>query len=377
VWPAWSYSPSDINASQTHTYIKNRIRGHLNAILKYPGVGTDCIDWDVLNEISDNNQFANHFAGKPGYPTGRELYSEIFKQADSLAPNVKLYINDYVAIEQGGTGGVNRYKSRIDELLAAGAPVEGIGFQGHFSTSPTGIPRVKEIYDEFWNKYKLEAKVTEYDIAKLTSPDIQANYMRDILSITFAHPSMKGFLMWGFWDGSHWLDNSPIYNKDWSLKPSGTAFIDQVFTKWWTDTKQNTATNGEAQNRCFKGKYKITIKLPNGKILTQNIDLDKDKTLTINTNGSVGTQDLAVDFGLKVSPNPTTDSIIHITWNPSFSADSGQIQIINSAGASVFEKNINMNQGSFDLTDFQGGSGVYFVVLKTNKGKCIEKIIVN
>jgi endo-1,4-beta-xylanase len=280
-----------------------------------------------------------------------------------------------VAIEQGGSAGVNRYKSRIDELVAAGAPVEGIGFQGHFSTSPTGIPRVKEIYDEFWNKYKLEAKVTEYDIAKLTSPDIQAKYMRDILTVTFAHQSMKGFLMWGFWDGAHWLGNAAIYNQDWSLKPSGTAFIDQVFTKWWTDTKQNTSSNGEAKNRCFKGKYKISIKLPNGNILTQNIDLDKDKTLTINTNGTVGTQDLQIDLGLKISPNPMTDSVLKITWTPTVSSENATLQIVNSVGAIVYEKRVLLNQNNIEVTDLQGVSGVYFVVLKTEKGSEMRKFV--
>ena len=190
----------DIYAGASPAYIKTRMRAHIEDILTYPGIGDEMIDWDVLNEITTNNDYANHFAGTPGYTTGRELYPEIFKQADSLAIGPKWYLNDYVAIEQGDSpsNGIATWRSRIDELLAAGAPLDGLGFQGHFSASPTGIPRVKEIYDEFWNAYGLEAKVTEYDIDKLVPAQTQAAYMRDILTITFAHPSMKGFLMWGF-----------------------------------------------------------------------------------------------------------------------------------------------------------------------------------
>ncbi len=376
VWPAWQYSPSDITAAQTPDYIKNRIKNHLNSILNYTAVGKECIDWDVLNEITTNNEFANRFAGTTGYTTGRELYTEIYKQARSLLPNSKLYINDYIAIEQGDSpsNGIATWKTRIDELLAQGAPIDGIGFQGHFGSSPTGIPRVNAILDEFWNKYHLEAKVTEYDIGKLASAELQAKYMRDILTICFAHPSMKGFIMWGFWDGAHWLNNAPIYNQDWTLKPSGTAFIDQVFTKWWTDTKVNTAASGEAMQRGFKGKYKITVKLADGKIITQNADLDADKTLTINTN-STGIKELATDFDLKILPNPATFPV-KIVWNTPSVIEGTQLQIRNSIGILVFEKKINLTENSIEWSDNQKASGIYFVTLLTKNGLQTLKLIV-
>ncbi len=374
VWPAWSYSPTDITASQTPDYIKGRIRNHLNSILNYPGVGKECADWDVLNEITTNNEFANKFAGTPGYTTGRELYTQVYKQADSLLPNSKLYINDYIAIEQGdGANGITLWKQRIDELLAQGAPIDGIGFQGHFSASPTGIPRVKEILDDFWNKYHLEAKVTEYDIGKLASADLQAKYMRDILTITFAHPSMKGFIMWGFWDGAHWLGNSPIYNQDWTVKASGAAFIDQVFTKWWTDTKVTTSSLGEATTRGFKGKYRITVKLPDGKLFTKLADLDQDKTITITTN-STATQDLA-DFDMKITPNPATFPV-KLVWNSAFSEGAAQVQVRNSIGVLVFDKTINLNAGTLELDSFQQSSGIYLVTLKTKRGLQTLKLMV-
>jgi endo-1,4-beta-xylanase len=375
VWPAWQYSPTDITATQTPDYIKNRIKNHLDNILNYPNVGKACTDWDVLNEIVTNNDFANRFAGTMGYTTGRELYTEVYKQARSLLPNAKLYINDYIAIEQGesSSNGIATWKQRIDELLAQGAPIDGIGFQGHFSSIPTGIPRVKEILDEFWNKYHFEAKVTEYDINKLASAELQAKYMRDILTICFAHPSMKGFLMWGFWDGAHWLNNAPIYNQDWSLKPSGTAFIDQVFTKWWTDTKVNTSNIGEAIQRGYKGKYKITVKLPDGRIITQNADLEQDKTLVINTS-STATHELAADFGLKIVPNPAIVPV-KIMWYYAFQNESAQLEIRNSIGVLILEKKVDLSEGSIVWDNLQQAKGVYFVTLKAKNSLQTLKFI--
>jgi endo-1,4-beta-xylanase len=377
VWPGWQYSPSDVTVSQTPAFIKKRILDHITAIANYNGVGKECIDWDVINEFTTNNDYANRFAGTPGYTTGRELYAEIYKHTKSVMPNAKLYTNDYIAMEAGDGTNLNIpiWKQRIDEILAAGPNIDGIGFQGHFSSAPTGIPRVKEIMDEFWNKYKLEAKVTEYDISNLVNADVQASYMRDILTICYAHPSMKGFLMWGFWDGSHWLNNSPIYNTDWSLKPSGTAFIDQVFNKWWKDEKVVTSATGEASVRTFKGKYKVTVKYPNGSLQSEIVDLSQDKTLTINALSSA-TEDFNFDFNLKISPNPTTSAPTTITWNDALSNESAKVQIWNSVGVLMHEKQVNLSLGNLVLPDFQPANGLYFVRLTSKMGAQTRKMVV-
>jgi GH35 family endo-1,4-beta-xylanase len=372
VWPGWGYSPKDVTSVSSPAFIKKRIRGHLESILNYPGVGKECIDWDVINELTDNNDYANRFAGSPGYVTGRELYAEIYKQADSLLPNSKLYVNDYVAIEQGNSSA--NWKSRIDELLAKGVKLDGLGFQGHFSATPTGIPRVKEILDDFWNKYQLEAKVTEYDISNLINKKIQANYMRDILTISFAHPSMKGFLMWGFWDGSHWLGNAPIYNKDWSLKPSGEAFVDQVFSKWWSDETRTASAWGEANIRGFKGKYKLTVTLPNGKTKSQYVDLEQDKTITVNVDVTA-TNELSAQFNLAIAPNPVHD-FATITWDAQQSNDIATLQITNILGMTLFEKKVALSAGTTQIETVPQVAGTYFVTLKTKKGMQTKRMMV-
>jgi endo-1,4-beta-xylanase len=313
VWPNWGYSPTDINETQTPNYIKNRINMHLESILTYQGVGKSCTDWDVLNEITTSEEYANHFAGTPGYTTGRELYPDIFKRTKDLAPDVKRYINDFVAIEQGdlSTTRIPIWRARIDEMLAAGAPIDGIGFQGHFSESPTGIPRVQSILDEFWMAYGKEAKITEYDISKFVSDTLQAMYMRDILTASFAHPSMKGFLMWGFWDGAHWQDNAPLFRQDWSLKLSGQAFIDQVFNQWWTNDTLATTLNGIAQTRAYKGKYLVKVTCPDvsAPIETRTFDLVNDTTLTVQLPCLVADKEATKDqLSLIVWPNPIPEN---------------------------------------------------------------------
>ncbi len=376
-WPGWAYSPpNDINANATPAYIKNRIRAHLQDILSYPGVGTEMLDWDVLNEITTNNDYANRFAGTPGYTTGRELYAEIFKQADSLAPNSVLYLNDYVAIEQGDspTNGIATWRSRIDELIAADAPLEGIGFQGHFSASPTGIPRIKEIYDEFWNAYGLEAKVTEYDIDKLVPAQTQADYMRDFLTVTFAHPSMKGFLMWGFWDGAHWTDNAPIFSQDWTLKPGGEAFIDQVFHQWWTNESVVTPASGDVSVRGFKGKYKITVTCGDGTTQTEYVTLGSDTTLTFNALCLVNTDEAQQVLKFTVTPTLVNDAV-NMSWdNSTFSAVT-TLRATDALGRLVAERTLDHTVNNYTFQTETWPAGTYFISIENGGRRQVYKVM--
>ncbi|MBC7774168.1 MAG: endo-1,4-beta-xylanase [Phycisphaerae bacterium] len=374
VWPGWGYSPSDLESNQGNpNYLRNRIRNHLISILGYPGIGTEMEDWDVLNEITQNNDYANALAGTPGYVTGRELYAQIFKQADSLAPSSKMYLNDYVAIEQGDspTNGIALWKSHINELLAAGAPLEGIGFQGHIGASPTGMPRVKEIYDDFWATYGLEAKVTEYDISNLVPPQIQAQYMRDFLTITFAHPSLKGFMMWGFWDGAHWMDNAPIFNEDWTLKPSGEAFIDQIFHQWWTNASAQTPASGNVTLRGFRGKYRLRVACGNS-IKEQDVVLDGDMTLTVNLNCTTRTREAENEIGFWTSPN-LVSSQLEIRWESPRTPAS--LQIFNGLGQWVASAQKPAGQSYvFDTNTWP--NGVYVVNADFNGQMVSRRIFV-
>ena len=371
VWPSWGYSPPDIDASITPAYLKQRIRGHLKSILGYPGIGTEMEDWDVLNEITANVEFADFLAGKNGYVTGRELYTEIFKQADSLAPNAKLYLNDYVAIEQGDAtnNGIATWKSRLDELIAAGAPLEGIGFQGHFGASPTGIARVKEIYDDFWNTYGLEAKVTEYDIDKLVPQQTQANYLRDFLTISFAHPSLKGFLMWGFWDGAHWLGNAPLYSEDWTLKPSGQAFVDLVFHQWWT--KENGLTNnlGNYTVRGFKGKYRVTVTCADGSTQTKDVLLENNLDLVFLSNCTVAANEPGTNnWNLQISPTLVYDAF-QVRWNGQDASSDLQIQCMDATGKILQSAIVPEALGYWQQSVALWPAGTYFVTVSGKNGQ--------
>jgi GH35 family endo-1,4-beta-xylanase len=95
VWPGWNWLPDDLKNNQSNpTYLRQRINNHLTEMLGFPGIKGVVKEWDVLNEITFNEDIAKALAGSPGYVTGREVYVDIIKKVRELDPNVKVYLND-------------------------------------------------------------------------------------------------------------------------------------------------------------------------------------------------------------------------------------------------------------------------------------------
>jgi endo-1,4-beta-xylanase len=372
VWPGWSNLPPDIQANQNNVqYIRDRINNHIESIVNYPGIKGNIAEWDVLNEIVTNRDLEMALRGKPGYPTGREIYKEIFDKLAEEDPNTKTYLNDYVTISQGNTGGGNYDSLKIftQEIIDAGVPLDGIGFQGHIGGFPNSIYDVKNTLDDFYNTFGATAKITEYDISDQVSDQLAATYLRDFLTIVFSHPSMDGFLMWGFWDGAHWHDNAPMYYQDWTLKPSGQAFIDKVFNEWWTEENGMTGANGEFKLRGFKGKYKVTIDCGD-MILTDTIELLNDMVLVKKGDEIFTGTSISETPGFRIFPNPASD-VLKIKMP---TAEPATVQVFDGAGRLVFDQKMTGSELSIPLNF---GKGVFEVVLRNGRQNLTETIVIH
>lgn len=288
VWPGWNLMPPYMEAAQNDPAALNQfIDTHLQDILGNTTINGNIEEWDVINEFTPIRDLEFALAGTPGYPTGREIYPEIFTKTAQLDPNTKLYINDYMTITSGGVNRADydRYKSYVTELVNA-THVDGIGFQAHISSFPVAPQTVYDILEDFHVTYGKEMKITEFDMIGV-NPTINYEYMRDFLTITFSHPGVNGFLMWGYWDGLHWLDNAPMFDVNWNLKPGGQAFIDQVFNNWWSNETATTNAAGQTTIRAFKGKHLITV-THNGSTKTVPVVLGPDQTLQVVMDGLNG-----------------------------------------------------------------------------------------
>lgn len=341
LWPGWQYLPGDIEAHQDDpAYIEARIMAHIEHITNYPGIEGNVFEWDVLNEITTNRDLEFAFAGTPGYDTGRELYRKVFEKVKQEAPEARLYINDYVTISLNNKEGLlyDRYKQFIGELVDAGAPLEAIGFQAHIGQQLPSLYDVQAILDDFHQSFGLPAKITEFDLHEDIPPQVAANYMRDFMTLVFSHPSTEGFLMWGFWDGAHWQANAPLFDEDWTLKPTGAAFIDLVFDQWWTDTLAYTDADGQVRVRGFKGQYALSVDCGDV-VFTDTFELVEPLEISVTACQSATAADEQMPAQPRVFPNP---------------AAPGQTLLVSGLSANATLKLISPDgrmQGSLPCTD--------------------------
>lgn len=209
--------------------------------------------WFVLNEV--NGKDGQAFIDR----VGKKAMIDFYHAARKSDPDARLIINDCGIVTCKGSNREqqDRYYNVIEYLLKNGAPLDGMGIQSHFRQDLTSIEKVKEILDRF-ARLNIDILVTEYDI---TAPDeqLQADYTRDYLIMTFSHPSIKGFCNWGFWESSHWSPQAALLRSNWLLKPAGKIWMDLVYNKWWTMEKGSTDEEGIFKTRGFKGKYIVTV----------------------------------------------------------------------------------------------------------------------
>ena len=182
------------------------------------------------------------------------------------------YINDFGILNTWGAGGNrDQYFNTIQYLLDEGAPLDGIGFQGHFSASDlTGPEELWQVIDQF-DQLGLAMQVTEFDV-NTTDEELQAAYTRDFITAMFAHEGIDDLILWGFWEDAHWRPDAALFRSDWSIKPNGQAFLDLVFGEWWTEEQSDTDANGEVGIRGFKGNYDVSATLgPHAQQITASL----------------------------------------------------------------------------------------------------------
>ncbi len=372
LWPGFYNMPNDIEDNQGNLeYIKGRIFDHMEEILTYPDVGENIKEWDVLNEITTNRDLEYSFQGSAGYPTGRELYAEVFEKLEELDPNTKTYINDYVTISQANSGGglYDLKKQFTQEIIDSGVELDGIGFQGHIGAFPTSIYAVQSTLDDFYESFGLTAKITEYDTNIAMGDELAATYLRDFLTMVFSHESMDGFMMWGFWDGAHWHGNAPMFYEDWTIKPAGQAFVDLVYGDWWTEEGGATDVNGEYAIRGYKGEYQVTIDCGTS-IIVDTINLTKDMVIVkADDELSTGVSTIKENRSINVFPNPAKD-FVHIELEGLKDAD---VHIFDTSGKLLHSQKLTNSKSTIPLTF---GSGIFKMVFKSNNYIKTKRLIV-
>jgi GH35 family endo-1,4-beta-xylanase len=204
------------------------------------------LEYDVNNEMLHGGYYEQRL--------GDSIRHDMFEWCRTTDPGAILYLNDY-SILSGGD--LDNYEKQIAGLIEAGAPIGGIGLQGHFGPEGVDAAKVKRVLDRL-AKFNLPIKITEFDINN-KDEDIKAKGLADLYTTAFAHPSVDGILMWGFWEDQHWRPEAALWRKDWSPTKAAEAYRDLVYNQWWTSRKGVTDKAGTFKADVFFGRYRVTV----------------------------------------------------------------------------------------------------------------------
>lgn len=235
------------------------------------------LDWDVLNEPFNNYDVQGQLPGVSGVTAsdgilGNAEMRSWFALARQEDAGVRLFLNDNgVGINNAQNEPLHQYtETLIHYLQDGGAPIDGLGIQGHFEeTTLTDIPTLKSVFDRY-AALGVRLKITEFDFYTLDA-SAQAQYLRDVLTLAYSHPAMDGFVMWGFWDGNVYQPGIGLFAADWSRKPAGDAWVDLVGTQWRTDASGTTDAQGKYAVRAYTGEYLISVSVNGYPTLQQSV----------------------------------------------------------------------------------------------------------
>jgi endo-1,4-beta-xylanase len=233
------------------------------------GPGPVITDWKVLNEPIHESYYADTFVEAGIYENEVDALADYFIRADSLRSDSVLSINEFNILNSGSDNDVIEYRDLVNNLLAAGAPIDRIGVQAHMSRNDvTKADIVRRI--NILAETGLGVEITEFDArddAGQLTPEEQKQVFRDVLEASFESQAVDGFMMWGIWDPGHWRGNAPLYDEDWNVKDEAAPWFDLVQGEWMTELDGLTVDrNGQwiAPDGVFSGLYDFTVTV-NGK----------------------------------------------------------------------------------------------------------------
>ena len=283
----WNFNGDSVND------VPQRLTDHIAE--KIPAVGGRVSEWDAMNHPIGwtGDTLENRY--------GSDFDADRIKQVAALSPEgVENWVNEDQAFAGGGRA--DAYAAYIGRMLDRGAPIDGIGFQAHFGGDGRGMD---ELYAELERFAQLAPKLqlTELDY---DSPDRQrvADYLADVLRLSFSHPAMDGIMQWGFWEDAHWRPNSALFDSDWTPRPLATAYQGLLFDEWWTDETAAAGVSGELATRAFRGDYRVHVTV-GGETVTQAATLGEGGLdLTVQVDADSLWQAIPEGGVLMTAPNP-------------------------------------------------------------------------
>lgn len=191
--------------------------------------------WDVVNEALDEDGTLRDSLW--ARRLGPDYIADAFRWAEAADPDAKLFINDY------GIEGINTKSDAmyalVGRLLAQGVPIDGVGFQVHWSLDP--LPDTLQANLERFAALGVDVAITELDV-RMPEPATeeqlkrQAELYAQVVGACLAVPRCVSVTVWGFSDAYSWVPSqypgrgaAAIFDADHRPKPAYTAVAEMLW----------------------------------------------------------------------------------------------------------------------------------------------------
>jgi endo-1,4-beta-xylanase len=212
--PAW-LTTGDYSAEELRAILEDHVK---TVAAHFAG---DIQQWDVVNEIfNDDGTFretiwyqAYEELGLPG----EQYVADVFHWAEEADPEAALFYNDYNLEFTGPKS--NAAYAFVQELLDAGVPIDGVGFQGHLDTQ-YGFPDLQNNLQRFAD-LGLEVALTEVDVRTFVTQKPNGTYTNTpadpaegaeqvdwwarTLEACLAVEACNSYTVWGVSDANSWI----------------------------------------------------------------------------------------------------------------------------------------------------------------------------
>lgn len=189
--------------------------------------------WDVVNEVFEWNGtirtdsvFYKNF--------GESYIADAFTLARKIDPSTKLYMNDYNIESMNGKS--NDVYNMVKKLKAQGVPIDGVGFQSHFTAG--NVPKEFEQVLKRFIDIGVEVAITELDVqikppADKAQLEQQAKDYANVYKICKSLEKCVGVTVWGWVDKYSYTraTEADLWDVNFKPKPAVKAIIDVLKKK--------------------------------------------------------------------------------------------------------------------------------------------------
>lgn len=246
-----------LNADQLRAAVEARLRG---LVSRYSGRFPH---YEVNNEMLHGAFYQQRL--------GDDINAHMFRETARIDPAPALFVNDYnVESANDPNATPEKYVALVTDLQRRGAPVGGIGVQGHV-THPVG-----DIICDALDKLAvtgLPIWITELDVSA-ADESVRSDDLEIVLREAFAHPAVEGIMLWGFMQGHMWRSHGQLVNADGKYTQAGNMFAG-LRREWTSHARGKVDSNGNFKFRGFHGTYQVLLTTAAGEVKKRTFDVNK------------------------------------------------------------------------------------------------------